>query len=115
MTWVVRKTRGGAPRSIAGGRADGTGLKAMKQMGALSACVYLLRAFTNQMGTQMGDVIRLFPKSELERIRLIREARAIYDSIFPPTDAVGERPDDCFSQRTQPDRKGVFPRKETVG
>jgi hypothetical protein len=32
----------------------------------------------------MGDVIRLISKSELERIRLIREARAIYDSIFPP-------------------------------
>jgi hypothetical protein len=47
MTWVVRKTRGGAPPSIAGGKTDGTGLKAMKQMGALSACVYLLRAFTN--------------------------------------------------------------------
>jgi hypothetical protein len=32
----------------------------------------------------MGDIVRLVPKSELERIRLIREARAIYDSIFPP-------------------------------
>jgi hypothetical protein len=63
----------------------------------------------------MGDVIRLIPKSELERIRLIREARAIYDSIFPPTDAVGEWPDGCFSQGTQPGRKGLFPRKETVG
>jgi hypothetical protein len=63
----------------------------------------------------MGDVIRLIPKSELERIRLIREARAIYDSIFPPTDAVGERPDGCLSQGTQPGRKGLFPRKETVG
>jgi hypothetical protein len=63
----------------------------------------------------MGDVIRLIPKSELERIRLIREARAIYDSIFPPTDAVGEQPYGCFSQATQPGRKGLFPRKETVG
>ena len=32
----------------------------------------------------MGEVIRFVPKSELERARLIREARAIYDSIFPP-------------------------------
>ncbi|WP_167561300.1 hypothetical protein [Bradyrhizobium sp. AS23.2] len=32
----------------------------------------------------MGDVVRFVPKSELERARLIREARAIYDSIFPP-------------------------------
>ncbi len=32
----------------------------------------------------MGDVVRFVPKSELERARLIAEARAIYDSIFPP-------------------------------
>ena len=31
----------------------------------------------------MGEVIRFVPKSERERARLIREARAIYDSIFP--------------------------------
>jgi hypothetical protein len=39
----------------------------------------------------MGEVIRFVPKSELERIRLIREARAIYDSIFPPADSAGEQ------------------------
>jgi hypothetical protein len=32
----------------------------------------------------MGEVIRFVPKSELERARLIREARAIYESVFPP-------------------------------
>ena len=32
----------------------------------------------------MSDVVRFVPKSELERARLIAEARAIYDSIFPP-------------------------------
>ena len=32
----------------------------------------------------MGEVIRFVPKSERERTRLIREARARYDSIFPP-------------------------------
>jgi hypothetical protein len=42
----------------------------------------------------MGEVIRFIPKSELERARLVREARAIYESIFPPADAVGERGDD---------------------
>ena len=42
----------------------------------------------------MAEIVRFVSKSELERLRLIREARAIYDSIFPPTDAVGERPDD---------------------
>ncbi len=34
----------------------------------------------------MGEVIRFVPKAELERARLIREARAIYDSVFPPND-----------------------------
>jgi hypothetical protein len=39
----------------------------------------------------MGEVIRLFPKYERERARLIREARARYDSIFPPADPVSEQ------------------------
>ena len=34
----------------------------------------------------MGQVIQFVSKSERERIRLIQEARAIYDSIFPPAD-----------------------------
>ena len=34
----------------------------------------------------MGEVIRFIPKAELERARLIREARALYDSVFPPAD-----------------------------
>ncbi|WP_271671972.1 hypothetical protein [Bradyrhizobium sp. CCBAU 51627] len=33
----------------------------------------------------MGEIIRFVPKAEQERARLIREARAIYDSIFPPS------------------------------
>jgi hypothetical protein len=39
----------------------------------------------------MGDIVRFVPKSERERARLIREARAIYDSIFPPADPVSEK------------------------
>jgi hypothetical protein len=39
----------------------------------------------------MGEVIRFIPKSERERARLIREARAIYDGIFPPTDTASEQ------------------------
>ena len=39
----------------------------------------------------MGEVIRFIPKSERERTRLVREARAIYDSIFPPADPVSEK------------------------
>jgi hypothetical protein len=41
----------------------------------------------------MGEVIRFISKSERERARLIREARATYDSIFPPADPVTEQPD----------------------
>jgi len=41
----------------------------------------------------MGEVIRFIPKSERERVRLVREARAIYDSIFPPSDPFSEQPD----------------------
>jgi hypothetical protein len=42
-------------------------------------------------GANMGEIIRFIPKSERERARLIREARAIYDSIFPPADPVSEK------------------------
>ena len=42
----------------------------------------------------MGEVIRFIPKSELERARLVREARAIYENIFPSVDANGEQGDD---------------------
>jgi len=38
----------------------------------------------------MGEVIRFIPKAELERARLIREARAIYESIFPAAAPVSE-------------------------
>jgi len=42
----------------------------------------------------MGEVIRFVSKSEHERARLIEEARAIYDSIFPPADAANEGHDE---------------------
>ena len=41
----------------------------------------------------MGEVIRFIPKAERERLRLIREARAMYDSVFPPSDSVNEQRD----------------------
>lgn len=50
----------------------------------------------------MGGIVRLVPKSELERLRLIREARAIYDSIFPPATSVGEQSDGRSSNKPQP-------------
>lgn len=36
----------------------------------------------------MGEVIQFIPKAERERRRLIREARAMYDSVFPQADSV---------------------------
>jgi hypothetical protein len=41
----------------------------------------------------MGKVIRFVTKSERERARLIRVARAMYDSIFPPADPISEQRD----------------------
>ena len=39
----------------------------------------------------MGEVIRFVSKSERERIRMILEANALYDSIFPPVDLASEK------------------------
>ncbi|SPP93018.1 hypothetical protein [Bradyrhizobium vignae] len=39
----------------------------------------------------MVEIIQFASKSERERDRLIREAGAIYDSIFPPNDPVEAR------------------------
>ncbi|WP_426422426.1 hypothetical protein [Bradyrhizobium genosp. A] len=47
----------------------------------------------------MGQVIQFVSKSERERVRLIQEARAIYDSIFPPVDPVGEQQDEATISR----------------
>ena len=41
----------------------------------------------------MGEVIRFVPMSERERAHLIRVARAMYDSIFPPVDLTSEQQD----------------------
>jgi hypothetical protein len=38
----------------------------------------------------MGEVVQFVPRAERERIRLIREARAIYDSIFPPAEPAAD-------------------------
>ncbi|MFB9264520.1 hypothetical protein ACFFWD_15295 [Bradyrhizobium erythrophlei] len=40
----------------------------------------------------MGDVVRFMSKSDLERARLIREARANYERIFPSADPAREQP-----------------------
>ena len=41
----------------------------------------------------MGEVVRFVPKSELERARLIREARVFYEYVFPPADQTSKRPE----------------------
>jgi hypothetical protein len=41
----------------------------------------------------MGEVVRFISKLELERARLIREARVIYEYVFPPADQASKRPD----------------------
>ncbi|WP_024518490.1 hypothetical protein [Bradyrhizobium sp. Tv2a-2] len=43
----------------------------------------------------MGEVIQFVSKSERERIRLIREARAHYESVFPSADPAGAQRDDA--------------------
>lgn len=43
----------------------------------------------------MSEVIRLIPRSERERAHLIREARAIYDSIFPPAEPFSAQQDEA--------------------
>ncbi len=48
----------------------------------------------------MGEVIRFVSKSERERVRLIQEARAIYDSIFPSTDPPSDDHDKTSMGRT---------------
>ena len=48
---------------------------------------------TLQSEANMGQVIRFIPKAERERLRLIQEARAIYDSVFPSEEVIGGRSD----------------------
>jgi hypothetical protein len=55
--------------------------------------VRILPGILSSFGAYMGEIVRFIPKSELERARLIREARALYESIFPPADPVSDRRD----------------------
>jgi hypothetical protein len=60
-------------------------------MSDLVVGVFLLAAFVI---SRLGEIVRfVVSKSERERARLIREARAIYDSIFPPADPIREQHD----------------------
>jgi hypothetical protein len=64
--------------------------------------------------TQLGEIAGFISKSERERLRLIREARAIYDSIFPPTEAVSERPHDTPGKGDTTGLKGSAASKGNV-
>jgi hypothetical protein len=48
---------------------------------------HLSRIF--RLGEQMGGVVQFIPKRDLERARLIQEARAIYEGIFPTEKSTG--------------------------
>jgi hypothetical protein len=48
----------------------------------------------------MGQIIQFVSKSERERLRLIQEARAIYDSIFPPADPAGEQASGAIARQS---------------
>jgi hypothetical protein len=39
----------------------------------------------------MGEVLRFISKADLERARLIREARALYEGIFPTESPASEQ------------------------
>jgi hypothetical protein len=67
----------------------------------------------------MGEVVRFVPKSELERARLIGEARAIYESIFPDAegpgsqDVGGDKSEDMHHDHTDDPHRRVDPRTKT--
>jgi hypothetical protein len=46
----------------------------------LSLAEYFLRISGE---SKMGEVVQFIPKRDLDRARLIQEARAIYERIFP--------------------------------
>jgi hypothetical protein len=48
------------------------------------------------LGALMGEVVQFIPKRDLERMRLIREARAIYERIFPQEDTASLQSKDSF-------------------
>jgi hypothetical protein len=45
----------------------------------------------------MGKVIRFVSKADSERARLIREARAIYNSVFPSVDLISEEDRESYT------------------
>jgi len=52
--------------------------------------------------TNIGEVIRFISKSDRERLRLTREARATYDSVFRSADPLDEQQDVAPISRANP-------------
>lgn len=52
-----------------------------------------MRLFEADAGANIGEVIQFIPNAERERLRLIREARALYESVYPPADTASEHQD----------------------
>jgi hypothetical protein len=52
-----------------------------------------VRLVQKRPGAGRGEVIRYVSRSERERARLVREARAIYEGIFPPADPLSAQQD----------------------
>ena len=48
----------------------------------------------------MGEVVRFVSKAERERLRLIREARATYDSVFPSSQSINAQRDKTTKAQT---------------
>jgi hypothetical protein len=48
----------------------------------------------------MGEVVRFVSKAERERLRLIREARAMYDSVFPSSQSINAQRDKATIAQT---------------
>jgi hypothetical protein len=52
-----------------------------------------LKFLCNLQERELSEIVRFISKSDLERARLIREARAIYESIFPSANRANQPPD----------------------
>jgi hypothetical protein len=65
----------------------GTGLPTRKAKNQLLFTTAILGGTVppkfSSIGGQMGEVVQFIPKRDLDQARLIQEARAIYESIFP--------------------------------
>ena len=71
----------------------GAGLPKRKTQNQLSLTMSLAEYFLrfSNLGEQMGEVVQFIPKRDLDRARLIQEARAIYERIFPTEGPAGSQ------------------------